>query len=150
MDHTDLGRMINGLIGEADISQGKLAKDLGISPSMLSNYLSGKNIPPMELIEKCRERFNLKNGKIKEIFAKTFLSSAQSNHMIHLDTRFFDPDKLDLLVKAILIIMLYPKSVNFDSELQGLQNSISRYYDALDYTVDFRPFIRENDPKSDT
>ena len=101
----------------------------------------------MDLIEKCRERFNLKNGKIKEIFAKTFLSSAQSNHAIHLDTRFFDPDKLGLLVKAILIIMLYPKSARHDSELKGLKNSISHYYNTLDHTVDFRPFIQEDGPK---
>jgi transcriptional regulator with XRE-family HTH domain len=144
MEHTDLGRMINGLIGEADITQGKLAKALGISPSMLSNYLSGKNIPAMELIEKCRNIFNLKNGEIKDIFTKTFLSSAQNNHMIHLDTRFFTSKRLDLLVKVILVLMLYPENPDislkpFDTELRTFGYSIFDYYQSLNNKVDYRP-----------
>jgi transcriptional regulator with XRE-family HTH domain len=151
--------MINGLIGEADISQGKLAKNLGISPSMLSNYLSGKNIPTMELIEKCRERFGLRNKGIKEIFAKTFLSSARSSHAIHLDTRFFNPKRLDLLVKTILVFMLYPEDPNFiekpfDPELRHLGNIISDYYKNLDNKVEYKPPIQDAkdkaSPKTDT
>jgi transcriptional regulator with XRE-family HTH domain len=151
--------MINGLIGEADISQGTLAKDLGISPSMLSNYLSGKNIPTMELIEKCRKRFSLENKGIKEIFAKTFLSSAQSNHTIHLDTRFFNPKRLDLLVKAILIVMLYPENPNYssaplDPELKSLGQIIFGYYKILDNRVEYKPPVQDGkdkaSPKTDT
>jgi transcriptional regulator with XRE-family HTH domain len=145
--------MINGLIGEADISQGKLAKALGISSSMLSNYLSGKNIPTMELIAKCRDIFSLENEGIKEIFAKTFLSSAQSNHTIHLDTRFFNPKRLDLLVKAILICMLYPENMDYnivklpDPGLVRLGSLFSEYYKALDHKVDYKPPAQDEKDK---
>jgi transcriptional regulator with XRE-family HTH domain len=150
---TDFGKMLKKLMVDVDISQGQLAKELGISPSILSNYLSGKNIPTMELIEKCRERFNLRNEGTKEIFAKAFLSSAQSSHAIHLDIRFFNPKRLDLLVKAILVFMLYPEDPNFiekpfDPELRNLGHTISDYYKSLDNRMEYKPPLEDANDKA--
>jgi predicted transcriptional regulator len=98
---TDFGKMVKKLMVDADISQGQLAKDLGISPAILSNYMTGKNVPEMKMVEKCIKRFGLEHKKIQEIFTKAFTSTAKANQSIHLDTRFFKVKRLDLLVMYI-------------------------------------------------
>jgi transcriptional regulator with XRE-family HTH domain len=129
---------------DEDISQGQLAQDLGISPAMLSNYMTGKNIPEMETIEKCIKRFNLEGGKIKEIFTQAFFSTAQANHSIRLDTRSFKRERLDLLAEAIVVLMLYPdtpseKQEPFDPRLELLRNRISGYFKGLDMKAEYQP-----------
>ncbi|MDR2434860.1 MAG: helix-turn-helix domain-containing protein [Treponema sp.] len=125
------------------INQGQLAKELGISPAILSNYMTGKNIPEMETIEKCIKRFNLEGGKIKEIFTQAFFSTAQANHSIHLDTRFFNPERLDLLAEAIVVLMLYPddpgkKQEPFDPRLELLRSRISGCFKSLDIEAEYQ------------
>jgi predicted transcriptional regulator len=141
---TDFGKMVKKLMVDENMSQGQLAKELGISPAMLSNYMTGKNIPEMETIEKCIKRFDLRNGKIRDIFTKTLTSTAQANHSIHLDTRFFKRERLDLLAEAIVVIMLYPDNPNYmhapyDSRLKALRGQIADYFKSLDIEVEYHP-----------
>jgi transcriptional regulator with XRE-family HTH domain len=141
---TDFGKMVKKLMVDEGISQGQLAQDLGISPAMLSNYMTGKNIPEMETIEKCIKQFKLKNGKIRDIFTKTFSSTAEANHSIHLDTRFFKRERLDLLTQAIVVLMLYPdtpdkKQEPFDPRLEALRSRISDYFISLDIKTEYQP-----------
>jgi predicted transcriptional regulator len=126
------------------INQGRLAKELGISPGILSNYMTGKNIPEMEFIGKCVKRFNLRNEKIRDVFAKAFTSTAQANHSIHLDTRFFKRERLDLLAEAIVVIMLYPDNPSKKQEPSGfglvaLGSRISGYFKSLDTESEYQP-----------
>ena len=65
---TDFGKILQKLMIDEDITQKSLAKDLGISPSILSNYITGKNIPEMELAGKIIKRFKLKKNEIKKLF----------------------------------------------------------------------------------
>ncbi|MDR2445327.1 MAG: helix-turn-helix transcriptional regulator [Spirochaetaceae bacterium] len=136
--------MLKKLTVDEGISQEQLAKDLGISPAILSNYMTGKNIPEMSFIEKCVKRFSLRNRKIRDIFTKAFFSTAQANHSIHLDTRFFKHERLDLLAQAIVVIMLYPDTPNkkqepFDDRLEIFGNRISGYFKSLDIEAEYRP-----------
>jgi len=108
IQHTDFGRMIRKLIDDEDIGQKDLAKNLGVSESTLCSYLSGKNIPDMKLVAKCIKLFNLQDKEVKELFTKYFLSTAKENSRIILDTKFFKPKRIDLLVKLLTILLLYP------------------------------------------
>jgi hypothetical protein len=110
---------------------------------MLSNYMTGKNIPEMMIVEKCIKRFKLEREGIKDIFSKVFSSTARANHLIHLDTRFFNPQRMDLLAQAIVVFMLYPDdpSLNqkpFDSKLKALRSQISSYFKSLDTEVEYQ------------
>jgi transcriptional regulator with XRE-family HTH domain len=102
---TDFGKIVKKRMVDEGISQGQLAQKLGISPGILSNYMTGKNIPEMETIENWIKYFALRNEEIRDIFTKAFSSTARANHSIHLDTRFFKRERLDLLAKAIVVIV---------------------------------------------
>ncbi|MDR2630131.1 MAG: helix-turn-helix transcriptional regulator [Spirochaetaceae bacterium] len=141
---TDFGKMVKKLMVDEGINQRQLAQDLGISPAILSNYMTGKNIPEMETIEKCIKRFKLQRGAVKDIFSKAFSSTAKSNHKIILDTRYFDSKRLDLLAQAIVVLMIYPdnpskKQEPFDFELAALRSHISDYFKNLDIESEYQP-----------
>jgi predicted transcriptional regulator len=131
---TDFGKMVKKLMVDEDMSQGQLAKELGVSPAMLSNYMTGKNIPEMMIVEKCIKRFMLKEAGIKDIFSKAFSSTAKANHKIILDTRYFKERRIDLLVQAITILLLFHPTLEiFDgSILTNLENDIKRLYSYLE------------------
>jgi transcriptional regulator with XRE-family HTH domain len=141
---TVFGKMLKKLMVDEDISQGQLAQDLGISPAMLSNYMTGKNIPEMKIVEKCITQFRLQNAAVKDIFVKVFSSTAQANHSIHIDTRFFNSERLDLLARAIVVLMLYPDEPSTNQEphdrmLEALRSRISDYFKSLDSMVEYQP-----------
>jgi predicted transcriptional regulator len=131
---TDFGKMVKKLMVDEDISQGQLAKELGISPAMLSNYMTGKNIPEMMIVEKCIKRFKLQSVAVKDIFLKTFSSTAKANHKIILDTRYFKERRIDLLVQAITILLLFHPTltVNEGSTLTNLEKDITTLYSCLE------------------
>jgi transcriptional regulator with XRE-family HTH domain len=146
---TDFGKMLKKLMVDEGINQEQLAHEISISPGILSRYMSGKNIPEMSFIEKCIKRFKLRNGKIRDIFTKTFSSTAQANYSIHLDTRFFKRERLNLLAEAIVVIMLcsdYPDpEYQTDSKLRELQNYISGYYAGMEAKVEYQPPVPAGD-----
>ena len=141
---TEFGRILKGLIGKCDISQEELAIELTeshqkkVSPSILSNYIKGKNIPEMDFLEKCVSRFSLKGKELKDIFEKAFFSTIQSHQRISLDTRYFREERLETLVQIIIILLLYsnrqspPKSGTNHPLLINLFNSIKSSFDAMD------------------
>jgi transcriptional regulator with XRE-family HTH domain len=132
---TEFGKMLKKLMIDEGISQGQLAKDLGISPAILSNYMTGKNIPEMRILEKCIERFKLEKGDLKEIFSKAFSSAAKANHKIILDTRYFKEEWVDLLVQAITVLLLSRPALSFpdDSMPIDLEYTVKRCYTELDH-----------------
>jgi predicted transcriptional regulator len=141
---TDFGKMVKKLMVDEGINQGQLAQDLGISPAMLSNYMTGKNIPEMTIVEKCIKQFKLQNAAVKDIFSKVFSSTAEANHSIHIDTRFFKRERFDSLAQAIVVLMLYPDGPNKNQEphdkmLAALRSRISDYFKSLDSMVEYQP-----------
>jgi predicted transcriptional regulator len=138
---TDFGKMLKKLMVDEDISQGQVAKELGASPSIFSNYMTGKNVPEMEIVEKCIKRFRLEKGAVKDIFSKAFSSTARENHKIILDTRYFREDRIDLLVQAITVLLLSspPLSFFYGSTLIDLEDSIKRFYAELErHGIEFK------------
>jgi len=107
-DATELGKILRRLMVDKNLRQEQLAKELGVSTSILSNYITGKNIPEMKLIAKCIKYFNLEGKEIKELFTRYFSSMAKDNGKIILDTQFFKPERINLLVKLLTILLLYP------------------------------------------
>jgi transcriptional regulator with XRE-family HTH domain len=141
---TNFGKILWGLIIERDINQEKLAKELGVSSSTLSNYMTGKNIPEMGLIDTCIRRFALKGKMIKDIFSKAFSSMAAANHKIVLDTRFFKPERIETLAQIITVLLLYPDSPNMDPTykhnlIEGIKSNIQLHFSYLDLEVNYNP-----------
>jgi predicted transcriptional regulator len=127
---TDFGKMIKKLMVDEGINQGQLAQDLGISPAILSNYMTGKNIPEMRIVEKCIKRFRLQNTAVKDIVSKAFSSAAKANHKIILDTQYFKEERIVFLVQVITILLSsYPTlSLIYDSTLIDLEKDIKKFY----------------------
>jgi predicted transcriptional regulator len=141
---TDFGKMLKKLMVDEDISQGQLAQDLGISPAMLSNYMTGKNIPEMKIVEKCIKQFKLQNAAVKDIFSKAFSSTAKTSHKIILDTRYFKERRIDLLVQAITILLLFHPTLEVTEglNLTNLENDIEKLYFHLNsQEIIFKPQV---------
>jgi transcriptional regulator with XRE-family HTH domain len=132
---TEFGKMLKKLMIDEGISQGRLAKDLGISPAILSNYMTGKNIPEMKMVEKCIKRFKLEKGDLKDIFSKAFSSTAKANHKIIMDTRYFKEERVDLLVQAITVLLLSRPMLSplDDSMSINLEYTVKKCYAELDH-----------------
>jgi predicted transcriptional regulator len=131
---TDFGKMLKKLMVDEGINQGQLAKDLGVSPAMLSNYMTSKNVPEMGVVEKCIKRFKLEKAEIKDIFSKVFSSAAKANHKIVLDTRYFKEDRIDLLVQAVTILLLSHPTLFFPDGPASIElsDNIKKFYAGLD------------------
>ena len=121
---------------ENDLQQGQLAKELDVSPSILSNYITGKNIPEMDFLAKCIKRFNLQNEEIKEIFTQYFLSSRKEHKKIILNLNFFKPERIDLLADFLTVLLLYPYddyTINPELSLTNLKNYLSQFHNDTCY-----------------
>ena len=142
LDATDFGKNLRELMAKNNFRQEQLAKELGVSPSILSNYITGKNIPEMDFLAKCVDRFSLKGKELKNLFSKAFFGTVQTHHKIILDTSFFREDRLKVLVQIIVALLLYsdrqssPEPGTNPPLLVNLFRSIENSYDAMD-TDDF-------------
>jgi transcriptional regulator with XRE-family HTH domain len=128
MGATGLGKIIKGLMGQNDLSQKQLAEELDVSASILSNYLTGKNIPEMEFLAKCVDRFALKGKDLKNLFDKAFSISVQSSQKIVLDTRYFKKDRLDTLRQILMVLLLDEDCPSFKNFFE----TIKEWYDAME------------------
>jgi len=145
---TEFGKELRSVIGGNDLSQAELAKKIEVSPSILSNYITGKNIPEMEFLDKCISVFGQKQkGKkegvdIVDFFYKSFLSSAMSSHhKVIFDTKNLDSRRLKMLATFLTVLVLYPEiSKDFDYNSIGLlEDSISNYFDVLERYAKYIP-----------
>jgi predicted transcriptional regulator len=141
--HTELGKLLKKLNAGEDITQNQLAAALGLSPAILSNYMTGKNAPEMGFVGKCIKRFKLEGEAVKDIFTETLSSTAKTHGKIVLDTRFFKPDRIEMLIQAIIVLLLYPDSVNLDPDLKLgridiMKGRIKNYFDYLDKELEYK------------
>ena len=103
-DATDFGIVLRKLITEINLSQGKMARKLEVSPALLSNYITGKNIPEMDFLAKCVKQFGQKQKGVEKgiddianFFCKAFLSAAMNNHKVIFNTRYIDSQRTEIL-----------------------------------------------------
>ena len=134
--HTDFGNFIKQQIAKNDISQKKLAGDLGLLESLLSEYLAGVKIPEMDFVNKCIKYFNLKEKEIQESYTKYFLSTAKKNGKIIINVKFFKPERIDLLVEILTVILLYPHDQHGGKKkksLSDLRTFLESYHNDIRY-----------------
>jgi len=60
-DATEFGKILKTQMAKNNFNQEKLAKELGISTASMSNYITGKSIPEMDILSK-----SLKNSVWKK------------------------------------------------------------------------------------
>ena len=137
-DATDFGIILRELMARHNLNQGKLAKKLGVSSAILSNYITGKNIPEMKLVAKCIKCFDLQNKEIKEIFTRYFSTTAKKNDKIILNTEFLKPERIDLLVKLLTILLLYPHD-NFTGQEGKTLNELNLFLNAFSAGIRYLP-----------
>ena len=137
-DATDFGIVLRELMARHNLSQVKLAKKLGVSSAILSNYITGKNIPEMKLVAKCIKNFDLKDKNIKEIFYKYFLSVSKQNGRIIIDTQFFKPERIDLLVKSLTVLLLFPYD-NYTGQEEKTLNELNQYLNSFSEEIRYVP-----------
>ena len=58
-DAIEFGKILRGLMVKNNLWQVELAKELEVSPAILSNYITGDNITEMDFLAKCVKRFGL-------------------------------------------------------------------------------------------
>ena len=148
-DATDFGIALRELMARNNLSQGKMAKRLGVSPAILSNYITGKNIPEMDFLAKCIEQFGQKQKgvekgieNIADFFYKAFLSTAMNNHKVIFDTRYIDSKRIEMLAKVLTVLVLYPQSPSsvdrsYHEKIIALGAHINKYYDVAEKQAEF-------------
>jgi len=127
---TEFGKEIRGLLGSDDGSQVKFANELGISPAILSNYLTGKTIPKLDFVSTCIEKFGLDKMKSANLYFAYFLSAVVKNSSILPETRAINPKRIDVLAKAMTILLLYPETTD-----KSALNSKREPFETLEATI---------------
>ena len=143
-DATVFGKILRGLMVKNNLRQVELAKELGVSPAILSNYITGDNIPEMDFLAKCAKRFGMEGKELADLFYSAFSSNAiSSHHKIVLDTRFIDPARFEMLSKFLTVSVLCPKmyrtSISDITPIEELGTIINKCYDVLERETDFNP-----------
>jgi transcriptional regulator with XRE-family HTH domain len=139
---TDFGKLLRIIKDNNNLSQEQMAKELDVSPSALSNYIIGKNVPEIDFLAKCIDKFNLLSSDIdlSDFLLKAFLSSARNNHKVIINTQFIDDRRIDILAKILTVLILYPIGdiTQEAGSINDLRLNISQYYSALKKERDFR------------
>ncbi|GHV55276.1 hypothetical protein AGMMS49579_17710 [Spirochaetia bacterium] len=136
---TELGKILKTICIQTDTKQKEMAKKLGISDGKLSEIITGKAVPDMDLLGKCIDQYQVKGKEIMDLFSSAFSSTAENNHTIVLDTRHFRPDRIDILIKVITVLLL-----NKDlHQRKGLVSAIINCYECLDGQVEYSPHPQE-------
>ena len=131
LDATEIGIVLRRLMADNNLRQEQMARELGVSPSILSNYITGKNIPDMDFLAKCVDRFGLKGKDLKTLFDKAFLSSINTSNKIILDTRYYSKNRLRTLIQVLVVLLLRLDLVN-STDFSDLTRIIKKNYDAMD------------------
>jgi transcriptional regulator with XRE-family HTH domain len=109
---TELGKKIRELIVKNNLTQDGLAKKLEVTPGTLSNYITGEYPPEMEFLVNCVKEFSLEKEELSNFFYTAFMSTAEHNRKIKIDTRFIDQERLEVLAKILTALALFPTSPN--------------------------------------
>ena len=140
-DATEFGKILRGLMVKNNLRQVELAKELEVSPAILSNYLTGKNIPEMGFLRKCVKRFGLEKRELTDLYYSAFSISAEKRYEIVFDTQFIDSARIEMLVKFLTVLELYPTTLNDGNEkkaIEELRFKIDDCYKALGEDVLFQ------------
>lgn len=80
----DLGKQIDYLLDEHEISRKQAAKDLGIAPSTLSSYITNKRQPDLNMLVRIAEYFGTSVDFLLEYSPKTTVSKRVALYQQHL------------------------------------------------------------------
>ena len=139
-DATELGKIFRKYMAENNLSQQQLAKELEVSPAMFSNYITGKNVPDIKFLVNCIKKFNLEKKTLADFIYTAFLSSAEKNLKIVIDTQFIESTQFGLLAKVLTILMLYPPVKNDAMDCRFiLDEDIHKCFKELDWRAVFSP-----------
>ena len=102
----DLQRRIKDLIEDRDITQKQLAKELGITESTMSGYLTGKARIPAWLVEQCAQYFRVTTDYLYGLTDETrqTLALSPAEEKLILDFRTLSRDQKELLVRNAAIM----------------------------------------------
>ena len=111
-DATEFGKILKIQMAKNNFNQEKLAKELGISTASMSNYITGKSIPEMDILSKFIKKFGLEKKEILELFYFSFFYSATMNQKITVKTKHIVSNRIKGLAKVMTIFLLYDKIPN--------------------------------------
>jgi transcriptional regulator with XRE-family HTH domain len=131
LDATEFGKKLRELIAKNNLRQRQLAEELGVSPSILSNYITGKNIPEMDFLAKCTKKFALRDKELVDFFNSAFLTAGTNNHKIIVDTQFLGSKQIEILAKFLTVLIFYPTMIGKDD--------LKKYYAFLEEKTEFHP-----------
>lgn len=127
---TPLGIFIRKLLlDKGDIKQGTLAKELGCSPSQLSNILAGKSKSTfnIELLIKCIKYFKLDKDKTIELFDCAFSSAKE----IVIEPKYLSDDRQDMLKGILTTLFLYQDIKVYSEEYIRIQEAANFIRDTI-------------------
>lgn len=108
----DLGKQIDFLLEERELSRKEAAKDLGIAPSTLSSYITNNRQPDLDMLVKIADYFDTSTDFLLEYTPKSSPNkriSLYRQRLMHT-TEDFSADQLELLNKAATAISVYKVS----------------------------------------
>lgn len=126
---TKLGQFIKQRLLEKDgnITQGRLADEIGYSASQLSNLLAGKAAFDMEFLIKCQKYFALDSKKTIELFESAFSSFEK----IVIEPKYLSKERMEILKGVLITFLLYRYPKMYDAEYNGIKDAAKLIRDIL-------------------
>lgn len=96
-------KRIKALISDRDLKQKDLAKDLGIPPSTFSNYMTGANELPLDVLVQIAEYFDVTTDFLlgRAVERKPVLMISPAEQTLIRDLRELTPNQRELLLQII-------------------------------------------------
>lgn len=105
----DLGKQLDYLLEERELSRKEAAKDLGIAPSTLSSYITNARQPDLDMLVRIADYFGTSTDFLLEYSSKPIANkriALYQQHLMHT-TQNFSADQMELLNKTAVILSRY-------------------------------------------
>ena len=102
----ELQKRIKDLIEDCDLTQKKLAKQLDITESTMSGYMTGRVRMPAWMIEKCARYFEVSTDYLYGMtdVPQPVLELSPAERKLVLDLRTLTRDQRELIVRSVAIM----------------------------------------------
>ena len=102
----ELQKRIKDLIEDCDLTQKKLAKQLGITESTMSGYMTGRVRMPAWMIEKCARYFEVSTDYLYGMtdVPQPVLELSPVERKLVLDLRTHTRDQRELILRNVAIM----------------------------------------------
>lgn len=105
----DLGKQLDYLLEERELSRKEAAKDLGIAPSTLSSYITNARQPDLDMLVRIADYYSTSIDFLLEYSPKPTSSrrvALYQQHLMHI-TQNFTAEQMELLNKTAVILSRY-------------------------------------------